>query len=419
VLVANDSDQPVWFDGAASRNVSISVQPALITQETHYDPWGLELAGIERRGSPEHRWKFQGKESITDLSLYWQDFGARYYDPQLGRWHTPDPADQFGSPYLAMGNNPVMLVDPDGRLVPALPLLAAFAIISGGINVATNWSKIGSLSQGLNYFGVGAISGAVGAVTGGPAGIFAAGALMGFGNAGIEGAGLFGMVTSGFTAGVMSAVTAGVFQEGGQAISNLVARRTAAKALEEAKKLTSGLKELTPRGVTPIEEKAANLASREMQEVALENAAGISQAARDPLNAAGQKLTHFELAQGGNQIPAQAAAKEGTATLYRNFGWNELSSLKNAGGKFSIHPNQFQGKQFWVGESGMNMWTNSSFAKPFTAKIIVPKSCVTPGHRNYIFMEPGMMIDGFPGGTVLPSNLQRFNSNMRIEWIRY
>ena len=243
MLVANDSDQPVWFD-----NVSISLQPALITQETHYDPWGLELAGIERRGSPEHRWKFQGKESITDLSLYWQDFGARYYDPQLGRWHVTDPADQFGSPYLGMGNNPVMLTDPDGRAVPLLAI-AALAVIGGGINVATNWGQIGSLSQGFSYFGIGAISGAVGAATGGVGGIFAAGALMGFGNAGLSGAGLLNMVTSAFTAGVTSVVTAGVMQAGGQAISNLVARRAAAKALAEAKQLTAGIKELTPKGI--------------------------------------------------------------------------------------------------------------------------------------------------------------------------
>lgn len=67
----------------------------------------------------------------------------------------------------------------------------------------------------------------------------------------------------------------------------------------------------------------------------------------------------------------------------------------------------------------MEMWTNSSFAKPFTAKITIPKSFVTPGHQNYIFMESNMMIDGFPGGTVLPSNLNKFNSVMKIDWIRY
>ncbi len=36
---------------------------------------------------------------------------------------------------------------------------------------------------------------------------------------------------------------------------------------------------------------------------------------------------------------ADAAKMGETATIYRNFGWNELSSIKNTGGNFSIHPN--------------------------------------------------------------------------------
>ena len=116
---------------------------------------------------------------------------------------------------------------------------------------------------------------------------------------------------------------------------------------------------------------------------------------------------------------AAATSTEESAILYRNFGWNELNSIKNNGGKFSIHPNQFQGKQFWVGESGMKMWTNSTFSKPFTAEITIPRSFVTPGNSNYIFMESNMMIDGFSGGTVLPNNLERFNSAMKINSIRY
>ncbi|MCK9220861.1 MAG: DUF2778 domain-containing protein [Bacteroidales bacterium] len=36
------------------------------------------------------------------------------YDPQIGRWHVTDPANQYFSPYLAMGNNPVNSIDPTG-----------------------------------------------------------------------------------------------------------------------------------------------------------------------------------------------------------------------------------------------------------------------------------------------------------------
>src|SRR5690606_12046278 len=49
----------------------------------------------------------------------WMDFHARQYDPQIGRFLGVDPlADAGGqqvfSPYAAMGNNPVSMIDPLG-----------------------------------------------------------------------------------------------------------------------------------------------------------------------------------------------------------------------------------------------------------------------------------------------------------------
>ncbi len=42
------------------------------------------------------------------------EFDLRHYDPVLGRFVTTDPYKQFSSPYIAMGNNPVVAFDPDG-----------------------------------------------------------------------------------------------------------------------------------------------------------------------------------------------------------------------------------------------------------------------------------------------------------------
>jgi RHS repeat-associated protein len=61
-------------------------------------------------------YKFNGKELDEETGLYY--YGARYYDPRISIWLSVDPlAEEFPawSPYNYTMNNPINMIDPDGR----------------------------------------------------------------------------------------------------------------------------------------------------------------------------------------------------------------------------------------------------------------------------------------------------------------
>jgi RHS repeat-associated protein len=106
----------VFFD-----DLIITHTKGKVLQEDHYYPFGLSINALSSTAplSKPNHFKIQGKEQQTEFDINLYDFGARNYDPQIGRWLNPDPlADQLYnlSPYNYVENNPLRFIDPDGML---------------------------------------------------------------------------------------------------------------------------------------------------------------------------------------------------------------------------------------------------------------------------------------------------------------
>lgn len=81
-----------------------------IFQFNDYYPYG----SIARSGGTGYRYDYQGAFAEKDPVTGFNNFDLRMYDSRIGRWLTVDPAGQYYSPYVAMGNNPTTRSDPDG-----------------------------------------------------------------------------------------------------------------------------------------------------------------------------------------------------------------------------------------------------------------------------------------------------------------
>ena len=74
-----------------------------------YDVFG---AIRSETGTSDDTRKFTGKEFDADSNLYY--YGARYYDPYIGRFTQRDPVGDGVNWYAYTYNNPLRFIDPDG-----------------------------------------------------------------------------------------------------------------------------------------------------------------------------------------------------------------------------------------------------------------------------------------------------------------
>ena len=90
-----------------------------VEEVNHYYPFG----GVFSSTGDAQPYKYNGKELDRKGGLDWYDYGARYYDAALGRWHVVDPmAEEYYdlNPYNYCGNNNVNNIDINGDSITIL-----------------------------------------------------------------------------------------------------------------------------------------------------------------------------------------------------------------------------------------------------------------------------------------------------------
>ena len=114
-FVVNETAQNIFFD-----NLKVQSTSPIIVQENAYYPFGMTIAGLDYSyNNHTNRYLYNGKELLDDQNLGLYDYGARYFDPVIGRWTSVDPMAserEWLSPYNFVQNNPILRIDPDGML---------------------------------------------------------------------------------------------------------------------------------------------------------------------------------------------------------------------------------------------------------------------------------------------------------------
>lgn len=117
--------------------------------------FGMEVPN-RSGGSESYRYGFNGKEEDNEIkgdgNSY--DFGERMYDPRVGRWFRTDKLEKKYpsiSPYVAFGNDPINVIDPDGNELIEIIIKTKSPYIKGQLRIVVDKEIAGKVKELIKY----------------------------------------------------------------------------------------------------------------------------------------------------------------------------------------------------------------------------------------------------------------------------
>lgn len=150
IYTNNESSHDVNFN-----NMRIHHWSGRVLEINEYYPYGyLNYELSSGKSKPLNKYKYNGKELQTDLTWNVEDYGARMYDPVIARWNSIDLlAEKIynGTPYSYVENNPVVFLDPDGKIKHDSKGNVIFSAVGDPVDVSHPSGSTARVQMGYVY----------------------------------------------------------------------------------------------------------------------------------------------------------------------------------------------------------------------------------------------------------------------------
>ncbi len=181
LILADGTTYRIVADHLGSPRMVIDAVTGDVTDRMNFDAWGKVTSAPV--ATPLHPFGFAGGLYDSDLELV--RFGARDYDPVVGRWMAKDPIRFAGGDtniYAYVGNDPVNRIDPSGKLdsgaavtitiivvvVAPAPVPAKISFAAAAAAVAASAAVGVGIGVGIDYVAGDAIQDGMDAIFGDP-----------------------------------------------------------------------------------------------------------------------------------------------------------------------------------------------------------------------------------------------------------